>query len=199
MKDAARSRKPPPIALAVAAAVALAAVSAIYALRDSPEIPQPQASPSVRTELPPDSPVSVSVPVQEPASAEDSVPEAAPASSPSLGLSAAEFERLLDRTYRELPTLEEIQRLPEEDAHDYPEPVARAGAALGDIAQAVEVEPSLKPQATGFYVQCARDGALVTPVRALCYSHVIGDPKAPSEETLPSEVVRLAKLALSGD
>lgn len=188
--------------LIVAAVLALGAAAfwVIDPFGGSVVEPRPRASidPAARLADPlPEPPV----PVRDqsgtapPAPASPAPASPAPGAGPSI-MSAAEFERLIDRTYRELPTLEDLQLLSEEEAHDYPEPVALAGTALGAIAQAVDGNPALKPQATDFYVQCARDGALVTPVRALCYSHVIGDPKAPSEETLPSEVVRLAKLAL---
>jgi hypothetical protein len=105
-----------------------------------------------------------------------------------------QFGELTERTLRELPTSADLKNLTEEEAHDYPEPLARAGVPLGRIAQAVHDQPSLRPQATRFYADCARSDTVVVPVRALCYAHILGDPQAPAPESLPSEVVRLAKL-----
>lgn len=121
------------------------------------------------------------------------------ASAPSPQGSAAtwtaeQFGALTEQTLRELPTANDLKNLSTEEAHDYPEPLARAGAPLGRIAQAVNDQPSLKPQATRFYSDCARSEAIVVPVRALCYSHVMEDPQAPPAESLPAEVIRLAKL-----
>ena len=106
----------------------------------------------------------------------------------------SQFQALSAKILRELPTSAAMRDLTEEEAHGYPEPLAKAGPLLGKIAQAVQSQPELKELATDFYVSCTQDRDILEPARALCYSHILTDPKAPRAEDLPPEVVRLAKL-----
>jgi hypothetical protein len=146
---------------------------------------EPAETPAPARTTPPETATPVASPV---------APETREADAGDGALSREQFVELTERTLRELPTAEDFKNLTEDEAHHYPEPLARAGGPLGRIAQAVHDQPSLRPQAERFYSECARAEALVVPVRALCYSHVIGSPQAPPAESLPAEVVRLAKL-----
>lgn len=125
------------------------------------------------------------------------------ATGSSNGVAAAEqptnytleqFQELTSKTFRDLPTSAQMRDLTEEQAHGYPEPLAKAGPALGRIAQAVHDQPALAGAASEFYIRCAQDADVLAPVRALCYSQVLKDPKAPPAQSLPPEVVRLAHL-----
>lgn len=147
----------------------------------------------------------VQVNPSQPAPAPDATPsltpelEGDPAEGPSLSVDGAtltpeEFTSLTEQTLGDLPTTNDLHGMSEEEAHDYPEALARAGGPLGQIAQAVHDQPALRSQATKFYADCASAESVVIPVRALCYSHVLGDAHAPTPESLPPEVVRLAKL-----
>lgn len=153
---------------------------------------KPAPSPTTSTNPMTTAPTSDETPAPKPPTV--STPVVSESSNERAHLSSEQFAALTERTLHELPTALDLRNLSEEEAHDYPEPLARAGVPLGRIAQAVHDQPSLKPQATRFYSDCAKSETIVVPIRALCYSHVLGDPQAPSPESLPSEVVRLARL-----
>jgi hypothetical protein len=132
--------------------------------------------------------------LEQPVSSPLTPPPAQTPKAPTEGMSTEQFAELCHQILKDLPTAANIRGLTDEEVHDTPEPIAVAGTQLGRIAQAVHDNPSLARAANDFYGRCAHQNEVLTPVRALCYSHVMNLKTDVSSDEVPEEVVRLARL-----
>jgi len=114
----------------------------------------------------------------------------APQTSP-----AADFAMKLEATQANLPTLEKIRALPSEEKHSTPKVVLDASLEIGDVAAAIEKDPSLAPQGLEFYSKCAKRSEIATTVRAVCLSSLRGLAKQTGsqvdEQGVPDSVAKL--------
>jgi hypothetical protein len=102
-------------------------------------------------------------------------PQASPHSendSPAdaMSMDADDFRALTESAKKEIPTIVQIQALPEEAVHHMPAALIRAGKILGHVAQALHDNPELASVAEGFYGDCASQGNYPDSVRALCFA-----------------------------
>lgn len=79
-----------------------------------------------------------------------------------------DLSRKIEDASRALPTLAEIRKLPPEALHRTPEPVSKANALIGEVAEATAQDPSRASESLAFYGDCARREKVVDSVRALC-------------------------------
>ena len=95
-----------------------------------------------------------------------------------------------------LPTLDKIRALEPEEKHSTPVAVIQAGSDIGELAEAIEKNPTLAAGGLDFYDKCARRSELSTPVRALCLSDLreLGKKHGlpPDESGIPENVVKMA-------
>jgi len=102
-----------------------------------------------------------------------------------------EFVSKLQNISSALPTIAQLQKLTESQVHRTPSPLVAAAESLGEVEEAVEANPSLRPHAIEFYQQCAIKDELASTIRALCYHNW----KTHSRETelpIPAEIRDLA-------
>jgi hypothetical protein len=187
------------------AVAAFAAAIAVVGLRRtrSTAIEEPVAEPSAPAVSATPSPVGAGVAAITQIAAPRPTPAPSAAGSPTAAASRdaeleARFAALAERTLRELPTAADMRALTPEQMHGYPPPIARAGRALGRVAQEVHDHPELAESAARFYRSCALSPAVVDPIRAMCYFHVMDTPDAPPAGSVPAEVARLARLLPPG-
>jgi len=106
------------------------------------------------------------------------------------------FARRAEEVQASLPTLDKIKSLTEEEVHSTPTSVMEAGLKLGELAEAIEKDPSLAPEGIAFYGKCARRGDISSSVRALCLSDLRDLSKkrgqAADESGIPAEITRMA-------
>lgn len=131
---------------------------------------------------------------------DQAVPRAGTGSSPAEKMDSERFAVLTDKVLRELPKVGDLQGLSEEETHGAPGAVRRAGASLGEIAEALDANPELAPQALEFYRGCATQSEGLKSVRALCLSNyqALADEsgREPDPEvmgTMPQSVKDLAQ------
>lgn len=112
-----------------------------------------------------------------------------------------DFEALLARALRDLPTRAALRDLTEEEAHQPLAALDLAGEVLGEVAERIRAHPELAPRAARFYDECARAESYLTAVRALCLGTADQLParfpearlSAPDRRGIPEDVVRLAR------
>ncbi len=112
--------------------------------------------------------------------------------------SQEKFDQLVHRAKASIPTVRELRSLTEEEVHTTPKALIKAGAVIGDLAQAMKDDASLIPQGIEFYKSCAFEGDYPTPVRALCYSRARRlmserGEKMRDEYLVPADVRELAQ------
>jgi hypothetical protein len=119
----------------------------------------------------------------------------APASPP---LTPEQFRERAQLVLDGLPKIAELRALPaSETQHGTPRPVLEAGAAIGEIADAIDRNPALAPEGLEFYGKCAHGADLSLSARALCLANQRelarkqGEEPA-SEEGIPAAVTGLA-------
>ncbi len=110
-----------------------------------------------------------------------------------------DFGQRLEKAQASLPTLDKVRALPSEEKHGTPKALIEAGAEIGDIAEAIEKNPTLAPQGMEFYGKCVKRNDLATAVRAVCLSGLRALAKqsgiAADETGVPPNVSKLtAKL-----
>lgn len=81
-----------------------------------------------------------------------------------------EFAEVLAAVAKKLPTFKDAQNLTAKEAHGHPRLVTEAAAEMGEIAERLERDPSLRPQGLGFYQACALNPELFRSVRAVCFN-----------------------------
>jgi len=111
-----------------------------------------------------------------------------------------EFQRFLQDTTQRLPTLAKAQQLTVKEAHGHPQILTDSAVDLGELAQKIESNPSFKPDALGFYQNCALSSQVLKSVRALCFNRAqtlsvdIHQDIWDFDPTLiPADVIELAK------
>lgn len=115
-------------------------------------------------------------------------------------ISQREFVEFLAEVSERLPKRAQVKNLSPQEVHGRPEILKAAAVDLGEIAQRLERDPSLRPAALEFYKDCALDGEVFRSIRALCFNRAQllsvdlhqdvwdFDPKA-----IPKDVIELAK------
>lgn len=110
------------------------------------------------------------------------------------------FNNYIDETLKNLPSLEELQKLEEEKTHHTPSMVMETGLRLGKIKKQVKLNEEFVPKAMSFYENCASNDKGVTPVRGLCLANLIFLKKKRGEDldlsVFPEQVRSLAKKAM---
>lgn len=173
------------IALACAVALLIGVGVFLLSTRQTPLIEEPVATsesviaPPVAGEAPPASAeMATATAVDGAPGNEDHAHEAAAPQKPKgfdpLGgkrLTAEEFRSLSQKVAQALPTKESLKGLTDRDVHTAPTPMVEAGYQLGLLAQAVANDPTLARDAFQFYEKCARSGAYLDAVRALCFAN----------------------------
>lgn len=111
-----------------------------------------------------------------------------------------EFALFLEETARKLPTFADARGLNAREAHGHPAILNAAAAELGELAERIERDPSLRPQALGFYQACALNAELFRAVRALCFNRaqllhadLHHDIWSYDPARIPQDVIDLAK------
>jgi hypothetical protein len=188
--------------LLVAAAAALAAGGLAYWILSAAPKGGPGSSVSLSTETSAPAPRAAPVPAATATAAglatavATETSASSPAAPAALPLTPEEFSRRAESVLASLPTLDQLHALSAEELHRTPRAVLDAGAAIGDLAEAVAKNPSLAPEALGFYGKCARRENASTSVRAACLSDLRELSRrqgTPADETgIPSSVTKLA-------
>jgi hypothetical protein len=83
------------------------------------------------------------------------------------------FEARSREILAKLPRKKALRQMTPEEVHGMPAPLFAAGAALGEIAEALESKPHLRPQGARFYAECSARKDMPSSVRATCYSNLI--------------------------
>jgi hypothetical protein len=117
-------------------------------------------------------------------------------------LKKEQFQNKIDNTKKNIPTKAILQQLPEEKVHFTPDEIRTAAVQIGELAQSIHDDPSLRPQGVRFYKECAESSDHPTSIRASClknYDDLINlDPKlGPSLDNSPKiseQVVKLRNL-----
>lgn len=111
-----------------------------------------------------------------------------------------QFEKVADRIFREIPSKEDLQALPDSQTHHTPEVIFRVAEQFGELATVVARHPYLTPKAMAFYHSCALTERNPNSIRALCYGNYqrlalrLGDSSGfPGEERLPQAVRLLSQ------
>lgn len=129
------------------------------------------------------------------APASSSSPAASPAPT-TTNQDPAAFQNKLDEISAGLPRVSELRALPEEEVHHTPNALLEAGEKMGEVAEALDANPALLPQAVAFYRDCAKGLETATSVRALCYYHwnrlTKGSAEEPQAGDVPAEIRDLA-------
>lgn len=111
----------------------------------------------------------------------------------SLSVLQQKFKETANQVLQELPTLEELRKLPHEEVHQTPGRIIQAGVELGKIAEMLEAHPELGPEAVQFYDKCSSHNEYPSSVRALCFSHLKTiDPKLAADSQVPDAIRDLA-------
>ncbi|MBS1983902.1 MAG: hypothetical protein JST16_06995 [Bdellovibrionales bacterium] len=119
--------------------------------------------------------------------------EAPAASAEMTSPKVLEFRSFLKETHAQMPKQSDLRKLTTQQAHHFPAPLEKAGALMGEIAERLEKDPSLTPEAVKFYAGCALDDQLPSSVRALCLANYTKrDPKAP-HLNVPENIKRVAQ------
>jgi len=116
-------------------------------------------------------------------------------------MSLGEFRNLTKKTLAGLPTLESLHALDASQVHETPTIMMAAGNSLGQIAQIVHDDPSLKNEGLSFYETCYVKENLPPQIRALCVadhrnlriSQGDGEAWLGSEAKLPANILSLAQ------
>lgn len=95
-------------------------------------------------------------------------PEAAPAATV---LTREEARALQEEILAGGPTRAQLQKMKPAELHHQPAPVREVGVKLGALAEAIEANPDLAPEAVAFYEKCAGKDDFPSSVRALCYAN----------------------------
>lgn len=85
----------------------------------------------------------------------------------------SEFQDVLDREFKKLPTIDDIQGLTEEEVHYTPEVIKEAGGVIGRIHDEAENDPAKRVAAMQFFKQCAEDQQMVPAIRAVCLKKIL--------------------------
>lgn len=85
----------------------------------------------------------------------------------------SEFQDDLDREFKKLPTIDDLQQLTEEEVHYTPEVIKEAGGVIGRIHDEAENDPTKRVAAMQFFKQCAEDQQMVPAIRAVCLKKIL--------------------------
>ena len=94
-----------------------------------------------------------------------------------------EFRNLLTQTLPLFPTPQRI-REQNEETHEDPVSLVRAGGVLAAIREQIEKNAEFKEVAEDFYLACAEEAHLLRPIRALCLENWIAYNKAQRNKEL---------------
>jgi hypothetical protein len=139
--------------------------------------------------------VSVSTEVSAPVAAAPSATATAASVSTNV---LEEFARKTESVFATLPRISELRALPAEQVHTTPAALINAGAAIGEVAEAIEKNPALAPQGIAFYGKCARAGDISVSVRAVCLHDLrslsLAAGGAADESGITPDVLKAAEL-----
>ncbi len=111
-----------------------------------------------------------------------------------------EFKDLALATEANLPTVNDIRKLPPGALHHVPAPVIQAGKDLGLIKEILIAHPNFTDEANVLYENCSEKDELPQSVRALCLTNLIQNKKAQGIKlnlaSYPKEIVELTKLVI---
>lgn len=103
----------------------------------------------------------------------------------------------LEKSLKELPTVDDLQTLTEEEVHHTPEIVIEGGRRVGQILEEAENHQERRQETIKFLVECAESKNVVPAIRALCWNKTL--VKIPvwkvfypiSEAEVPQEIQEL--------
>lgn len=110
----------------------------------------------------------------------------------------SEFQDFLDQQFKTLPSIDDLQGLPEEEVHYTPEVIKDAGGVIGRIHDEAENDPAKRLAAMHFFKQCAEDQEMVPAIRAVCLNKILKlipvwqIPVPLSDELISQEITDLA-------
>jgi hypothetical protein len=108
------------------------------------------------------------------------------------------LEAELDDALDDLVTMDELKELDSKDVHETPDLILDAGAALGELQEKAQRDPSRRQRTVEFFSSCAQSEDIATAVRAVCWNKVVTlipewDLFFPlSEAKIPEEIQLLA-------
>ncbi len=107
------------------------------------------------------------------------------------------FQNIANRTLRSIPTIEDLQKLSDEEVHNTPTQIIEAASKIGKIASMLALDSSLKPIGIGFYEDCAKTENFPNSVRAVCYFNLKKldlDHFKKLEPWIPKEIQRISEI-----
>ncbi len=115
-------------------------------------------------------------------------------------MSTDEFQNILSQTLVNLPTVNDLQKLPNELLHRTPPPILEAGRDLALIKDILNVHPDFIKFAMDFYQTCADNSEAPHAVRALCLTNIMYESKKENQpinlDHYPKEIVELTRLII---
>jgi hypothetical protein len=82
------------------------------------------------------------------------------------------FAQKTEAAMAAIPTTSDLRALPAKDIHHTPKTLVDAAVSIGEVADAIEKDPSLAPQGIEFYGKCARKDGSSISARAVCLSNL---------------------------
>lgn len=110
----------------------------------------------------------------------------------------SEFQDKLEREFKILPTIDDLQQLSAEEVHFTPELIKEAGGVIGRIQDEAEKGPAKRTAAMHFFKKCAEDQEMVPAIRAVCLKKILKlipvwqIPVALSDELISQDITDLA-------
>lgn len=111
--------------------------------------------------------------LKQPLELKGTTQQVASKSGSTVGNDQSEFQEFLDREFKKLPTIDDIQGLTEEEVHYTPEVIKEAGGVIGRIHDEAENNPAKRVAAMQFFKQCAEDQEMVPAIRAVCLKKIL--------------------------
>lgn len=115
-------------------------------------------------------------------------------------ISDKEFQDFLAQVKSRLPTRQQAKALTAKQVHGAPEILKEAAVDLADLAERLQRNPGLRPQALGLYQECALNPEVFRSVRALCFQRaqllsidLFQDAWDFDPAKIPNDVIELAK------
>lgn len=90
--------------------------------------------------------------------------------APAIVLS--DYQSKLDRDFKSLPTMGDLQNLTFDEVHHTPEIIKNGGEIIGKIQDEAEIDSSKRVDAMSFFKRCTQDNQLATAIRAVCLNKI---------------------------